>query len=85
MSRAEKGIIIEFSQVGGYVKVSAFHEPTMTEVSIVGDPRETEEKLKQTVLSKLRYVLNKSEASPSDKNNPNSAKGGKSGKRGIIV
>ncbi len=80
MNKVGKGVIIEFSQVGAYVKVSAFHEPTMTEVSIVGDPRETEEKLKQTVLNKLRYVLNKSQNQSSDK--PSTEK---PNKRGIIV
>ena len=80
MEKVEKGVIIEFAQVGAYVKVSAFHEPTMTEVSIVGDPRETEAKLKQTVLSKLKYVLQKSQNQNSDK-----PSAGKSSKRGIIV
>ena len=37
----------------------------MTEVSIVGDPRETEQKLKQTVIKKLNYVLNKQNADKS--------------------
>ncbi len=51
--------------MGSYIKVSAFHEATMTEVSIVGDPKETEQKLKQTVLKKLSYVLNKEAAKKS--------------------
>ncbi|WP_417453144.1 DUF6898 family protein [Kiloniella sp.] len=59
MSTADQGIIVEFSRMGSYVKVSAFHEATMTEVSIVGDPKETEQKLKQIVIKKLSYVLNK--------------------------
>ncbi|MEH6631885.1 MAG: hypothetical protein V7776_13710 [Halopseudomonas aestusnigri] len=80
MNKVEKGVIIEFAQVGAYVKVSAFHEATMTEVSIVGDPRETEGKLKQIVLNKLRYVLNKSQKQSSDKLGTE-----KPSKRGIIV
>ncbi|OUS18512.1 hypothetical protein A9Q97_00915 [Rhodospirillales bacterium 47_12_T64] len=80
MNKVGKGVIIEFAQVGAYVKVSAFHEQTMTEVSIVGDPRETEQKLKQTVLQKLRYVLEKSQKPDPDK--PSDKKGNK---RGIIV
>ncbi|KKJ75868.1 hypothetical protein WH95_15865 [Kiloniella litopenaei] len=65
MRSHDPGIIIEFSRMGAYVKVSAFHEATMTEVSIVGDPRETEQRLKQTVIKKLNYVLNKQNADKS--------------------
>ncbi|WP_020593322.1 DUF6898 family protein [Kiloniella laminariae] len=61
MSNSAPGVIIEFAQVGAYVKVSAFHEESMTEVSIVGDPRETEAVLKATVLKKLLFVMRKSE------------------------
>ncbi|MFD2207602.1 DUF6898 family protein [Kiloniella antarctica] len=80
MKNVEKRVIIEFAQVGVYVKVSAFHEPTMTEVSIVGDPRETEARLKQTVLNKLKYVLEKSQ-----KQDSKTSLADKSNKRGIIV
>ncbi|WP_179187976.1 DUF6898 family protein [Kiloniella majae] len=65
MHSPDHGVIIEFSRMGSYIKVSAFHEATMTEVSIVGDPKETEQKLKQTVLKKLSYVLNKEAAKKS--------------------
>ncbi|MCZ4280144.1 hypothetical protein O4H49_05120 [Kiloniella laminariae] len=61
MSNSARDVIIEFAQVGAYVKVSAFHEASMTEVSIVGDPRETEAVLKATVLKKLFFVMGKSE------------------------
>ena len=80
MNRSDQAIIIEFSQVGSYVKVSAFHEASMTEVSIVGDPRESEAHLKRTVLKKLKYVLNKSKTSEAEQNSDKD-KGG----RGIIV
>jgi hypothetical protein len=50
-------VIIEFFQVGAYVKVSAVDTATYTEVSIVGDPRRGEEALKRAAISKLDYVL----------------------------
>ena len=50
-------VIIEFYQVGAYVKVSAVDPVTMTEVSIVGAPEVGEEALKRTAIKKLNYVL----------------------------
>ncbi len=50
-------VIIEFHQVGAYVKVSAVDTATYTEVSIVGDPSRSEEALKQAAIRKLEYVL----------------------------
>ncbi len=50
-------IIIEFYQVGAYVKVSAVDTATYTEVSIVGDPTRSEEALKRAAIRKLEYVL----------------------------
>jgi hypothetical protein len=50
-------VIIEFVQVGAYVKVSAVDPATFTEVSIVGDPRRGEEALKRAAIGKLDYVL----------------------------
>ncbi len=50
-------VIIEFYQVGAFVKVSAVDTATLTEVSIVGDPACGEEALKRAVLQKLEYVL----------------------------
>ena len=55
----ERSVIIEFLPSGQYVKVSAFDPVTMTEVSIVGDPASGEHGLRQTVLRKLRYVIEK--------------------------
>ena len=52
-------VIIEFHQVGAYVKVSAVDIATYTEVSIVGDPRRSEEALKRAAVRKLEYVLNR--------------------------
>jgi hypothetical protein len=55
---AERGeVIIEFYQVGAFVKVSAVDAATLTEVSIVGPPGAGEEALKRAALRKLDYVL----------------------------
>ena len=50
-------IIIEFHQVGSYVKVSAVDTVTYTEVSIVGDPTRGETALKNAAIRKLQYIL----------------------------
>ncbi len=50
-------IIIEFYQVGAFVKVTAVDTLTFTEVSIVGDPMRSQEALKRTAIRKLEYVL----------------------------
>ncbi len=50
-------VIIEFYQVGAYVKVTAVDTATYTEVSIVGDPARSEEALKRAAVRKLEYVL----------------------------
>ncbi len=50
-------VIIEFHQVGAYVKVSAVDTATYTEVSIVGDPTRSEDALKRAAVRKLEYVL----------------------------
>jgi hypothetical protein len=52
-----EGVIIEFVPQGRFVKVSAMHPPTLTEVSIVGDAARGEAALKRAALQKLRYVL----------------------------
>ena len=54
-SRAFDGVIVEFVQVGSYVKVSAIDTRTHEEVSIVGDPRRGEAALKQTAVRKQVY------------------------------
>ncbi len=57
---AEDGdIIIEFRQLGNSVRVSAMDSRTLTEVSIVGPAKASEEELKRTVLRKLEYVMAK--------------------------
>ncbi len=49
--------LIEFHQVGAYVKVSAVDPDTLTEVSIVGDPAAGQAALERAALRKLEYVL----------------------------
>ena len=55
----DKRVIIEFIKVGAYVKVSAIDPLSSVEVSIVGDPASSQERLKSTVLKKLNFVLSK--------------------------
>jgi hypothetical protein len=52
-------VIIEFHQVGAYVKVSAIDTATYTEVSIVGDPSRSEDALKRAAVRRLEYVLDR--------------------------
>ena len=58
MSEADN-YIIEFTQVGGSVKVTAVDPKTMTEVSIVGGPQYSQEFLTRQAVKKLEYVLSK--------------------------
>lgn len=59
---SSREVYFELRRVGNYVKVCAFDAETLTEVSIVGDPAASVERLKQTALRKLEYVLAKNEA-----------------------
>ncbi len=52
-----KDIIVEFHQVGAFVKVSAIDTGSLTEVSIVGDPNVGEEMLARAAIRKLDYVM----------------------------
>ncbi len=54
--------LIEFHQVGAYVKVSAVDPDTLTEVSIVGDPAAGQAALERAALRKLEYVLDRAKA-----------------------
>ena len=51
--------ILEYTEVGAYLKVSAMDPDTLTEVSVVGPISGSKEMLKRTVLAKLDYVLQK--------------------------
>ncbi len=51
--------LLEFQQVGRYVKVSAIDPVTNIEVSIVGDASATKAELERVAVRKLEYVLRK--------------------------
>ena len=51
--------IIEFTQIGGSVKVTAVDPKTLTEVSIIGGAQYSQEFLTRQVVKKLEYVLAK--------------------------
>ncbi len=52
-------VIIEFSQMGGFVKVSAMDTKSLTEIFIQGPSSASEEVLKHNALKRLEYVLKK--------------------------
>jgi hypothetical protein len=56
MSKADN-YIIEFTQIGANVKVTAIDPGTMTEVSIVGGAQYSQEFLSRQAVKKLEYVL----------------------------
>ena len=58
-SANDSRIIIEFVQVGAYVKVSAIDPVSLFEVSIVGDPSAPRNTLEQIAIKKLKFVLSK--------------------------
>ncbi|MBI3444372.1 MAG: hypothetical protein HY055_03170 [Magnetospirillum sp.] len=55
-------VLFEFHRVGNTVKVTAFHVPTLTEVSVVGAANAGEMQLKLLGLRRLEYVLAKKQA-----------------------
>ena len=52
-------VLFEFRRVGNMVKVTAFHVPTLTEVSVAGAANAGETALKLLGLRRLQYVLAK--------------------------
>ena len=58
MSEADN-YIIEFTQIGASVKVTAIDPKTMTEVSIVGGAHYSQEFLSRQAVKKLEYMLSK--------------------------
>lgn len=52
-------VLFEFRTVGKFVKVSAVDPDSLTEVSIVGDPKRSQKELERVAMQKLEYVLNK--------------------------
>lgn len=57
-------VLIEFKRVGTYLKVTAMHPSTLTEVSVVGPAIGSKELLKRTALAKLDYVLKRGQGKP---------------------
>jgi hypothetical protein len=55
----EGEVLFEFRQVGGTVKVTAFHTATLTEVSAMGPASASQQQLKMLALRKLEYVMAK--------------------------
>ena len=51
--------IMEFTQIGTSIKVTAIDPHTMTEVSIVGGTQYSKEFLSRQAIKKLEYVLAK--------------------------
>lgn len=56
MPRSNRDIIVEFIQQGSYIKVSAIDARTGLEVSIVGDPKQSQKALEEAAMKKLEYV-----------------------------
>ena len=55
----EENFIIEFYSVGNAVKVSAIDPVSLKEVSIVGDPKASQQELTELAVKKLKFVLEK--------------------------
>ncbi|ABS64513.1 hypothetical protein Plav_2906 [Parvibaculum lavamentivorans DS-1] len=56
---ARREIIIEYTPIGGSVKVTAVDVETGTEVSVVGPATAAEVELERVAVRKLRYVMEK--------------------------
>ena len=52
-------VILEYHQLGAYVKVTAMDTASLTEISIQGPAGAGEGTLKQNALKRLEYVLKK--------------------------
>jgi hypothetical protein len=55
----ESDVIVEFIRRGNYVKVTAIDAASGIEASIVGDPAASRERLEQTAVQKLQWVMKK--------------------------
>lgn len=58
--------IIEFHQVGSYVKVSIMDPVSLTEVSMVGPANVPQSQLAQAAIRKLKYVLSRRNGTVAD-------------------
>jgi hypothetical protein len=52
-------VLFEFQQVGSYVRVTAVCAWSNTEITMVGDPKQSERALKDAAMRKLKYVIAK--------------------------
>ena len=59
VSNDRHGILFELTHVGAYVRVCAIDSRTGTEVTMVGDPAQSQETLKRLAARKLQYVMDK--------------------------
>lgn len=57
MSDDDSEVYFEFQRVGSYLKATAIHAGTGTEVSVAGPAVGSRELLKRTALNKLRFVM----------------------------
>lgn len=57
----EEGYIVEFIVMGNAIKVTAMDPKTLTEVSIVGSAKASQQELAQVAVRKLHYVLSRDE------------------------
>ncbi len=56
-------VLFEFRRIGNSVKVTAFHPPTLTEISVVGAANAGQAQLQALALKRLEYVLAKRQPS----------------------
>ncbi len=56
---SNREVIIEFTPLGNFVKVTAMDTQTLTEISISGPANASQETLKRNALKRLEYVLKK--------------------------
>jgi len=61
-------VLFEFRRIGTLVKVTAFHVPTMTEVSLSMPLNAGEALMRQQVLRRLDYVLTRRQGGSGDDN-----------------
>jgi len=52
-------VLLEFHQVGDYVRVSAIDTVTNVEVTVIGSPKVTQDDLTRLAVRKLNYVLDR--------------------------
>ncbi len=52
-------VLFEFKRLGAYVKVTALHPASLTEVTITGDAKAAQQHLQLLALNKLKLALKK--------------------------